>query len=682
MSIPDKWFEKTAVENITTIYLTNRNITTIYLKHHKITSLLFLSLSNNQIKSISFLNSFPAIWYIDLKNNPIEDFDVLNKKNSLGYLGVTLNKFSEQNFFQLKKLNLGILNIDGEIDDISKYNNFIYNSSNNFLKVNNKVILFSDKFKILSLSSNEILSMFTQHRTRGLQQKSSTMTMFRRTSNKIIRLDTVQNDLSDFEDIKAFFTLFKNSMVKIIEGIVSQTKLKAKDIFDFPEYINLEKTKLRTLFKVYQDILILNKHDSRIVVSHKNEKIKYIDFSVLKINEESVQCIILCVILLYIVSILSVDIAERLLNILLKKYKDDAVLSINLAAVLRVEKSILLCCYYELLEYYRDDENFITENNLYKLTSNSNIKKNYYLSKLDIDNLVSNVNILQNRESEILHIFDKNSSFSYRKNIISLVLINFLEKELNILDNVLSLTQQIFDYIILNNLESDICKELSNDYKVFLEIRNSLLDKYEKNNIRNEYNPYCDRLYNDYKWKQLGRDFNITLNNIRKPKVVNQTNTKSLKQIVTAYSVSSIKIKLTSIKPLISSYRSHIVLPKPFQKGKEILTDSSNSEPYHPNSRNKIFSTRVTMLNNTNSFFLNTETSEENRRRNTYRSIEKSEFAKSSIRVNTEENIESLSRLNSVSSNVDCKSLDQKEESNKKIIPINYTRLLKKLKVN
>jgi hypothetical protein len=701
MSIPDKWFEKASEGGITTTYLTNRNLTGISLKHNNISSLLFLSLTGNQIKTITFLNSFPNIWYIDLKNNPIEDFDVLNKKNNLGYVGVTLNRFSEQNFFQLKKLNIGILQLDGEIDDTSKYNNFIYNSSNNFLKVNNKVILFSDKFKIFSLSTNEILAMFSQNKTRSFQQKSSTLTMFRRTSNQIIRVDTIQNELSDLEDVKAFFTLFRNSMVKVIEGLVSQSKMKLfsnHETFDIPEYLNLEKTKLRTLFNVYQDILKLNKYDNKIIASCKNEKLKFIDFSVLKINVESVQCIILCAILLYIVSILSLNLTEKILISLLKKYKDDATLFTNIQAILRVEKTILLCCYYELLEYYRDDENFITENNLHTLRCKLNsVKKSYYLNKLDIDNLVSNVNQLQNRENEILHIYDKNSSFGYRRGVISLVLINFLEKELNIMNNVLSLTQQIFDYIILNNLENDI---LSNDYKVFLEIRNCLLDKYERNNLRSPeaYNPYSDRMYNDYKWKQLGREFNITLNNSKKPKVVNQGDRNtSVKELVSDYNLSTkplpIKLKISKIKPMISSYKSQLVLSKPTKLYKsteiEVQTDSpsymrrmTTDVSFHPLSRNQLSSTTMTKntLLNT-SVFMNTETTEENRFRATFKT---NELTKSLIRVNTVEEGSGTNNGTVLSSGTcSCKCFENaKIEITKSTqIPVNYTRLLKKLKV-
>jgi hypothetical protein len=151
-------------ENVHSLYMNNLNITGFTLNFSTFEHIQILNISNNQIKSISFLTFFPNIWHLDLRNNYIENFDILSKHNVLGFLGVTLNKFSEISFFQLRRLNIGILIIDGKLEDIQKFNIFVYNSPNNFLKVNEDVILFCDKFKIFSNSIDEVISSFTQNK--------------------------------------------------------------------------------------------------------------------------------------------------------------------------------------------------------------------------------------------------------------------------------------------------------------------------------------------------------------------------------------------------------------------------------------------------------------------------------------------------------------------------------------
>jgi hypothetical protein len=216
MNIPDKWFERLNREEIIALFLHGKNILNISLKNLQFDTLQFLSLRNNQIKNINFLKSFPNLWFIDLRNNPIEDFEIFSQVNNLGFLGLSINKFSEGNFYQLKKMNIGILKLEGTIVDLSKFNIFVYNSSNNFLKVNDDVILFSDKFKIFKISPGEVLASYTNNKLSKkifnlvlMHQKTTNYSIKRNSSNPLINIEQrVKGGPCDTEDIKSYFNMY------------------------------------------------------------------------------------------------------------------------------------------------------------------------------------------------------------------------------------------------------------------------------------------------------------------------------------------------------------------------------------------------------------------------------------------------------------------------------------------
>jgi hypothetical protein len=164
MNISDKNFEKLLEKNekCNTLYLNNCQICKFNLHLYTYENIQFLSLYNNQLKHINFLSLFPNIWYLDLRKNYVENYEFLNKSSTFGYLGLTINKFSESSLFQLKRLNIGIFDIDGKIDDLLRFSLFLYNSNNNFMKVNKDVLLFSEKFKLFPNSINELLQNYSQ----------------------------------------------------------------------------------------------------------------------------------------------------------------------------------------------------------------------------------------------------------------------------------------------------------------------------------------------------------------------------------------------------------------------------------------------------------------------------------------------------------------------------------------
>lgn len=115
----------------------------------------YLSLRENYIKSLSFLKNFPNLFYLDLNSNPLEDYGLLNKFNTFGFLSLTApDNYLEKKILIIKKLNVAILHL--EIKKEENYQLFIYNNPN-IIVLNNKLISFEEKLKIISNYHSGIL---------------------------------------------------------------------------------------------------------------------------------------------------------------------------------------------------------------------------------------------------------------------------------------------------------------------------------------------------------------------------------------------------------------------------------------------------------------------------------------------------------------------------------------------
>jgi hypothetical protein len=275
------------------------------------------------------------------------------------------------------------------------------------------------------------------------------------------------------------------------------------------------------LFTVFENILYLNSDDQKIITVNKADVLKFIDFSVLKVSDEFVQNIILSVLLMYLLSILHATVAQKLLKLLICKFKPNLKVSKIIGDILATEKGILLCYYFELYEYLREEDNFAKPKTslvtLIKERVRDNIKRKYYINKLDMGVLVLNINALRRNEKDLEKLYCDYLTAGKRKHLITTVLFNFLEKELKILKNVVNISQQVYDYIILNSLEEKFNLNTMKNYKIFLEIRSIFLLSFEKNITQVEYYPNAERQFNDYKFKQIGTDFKFykkhTINN-------------------------------------------------------------------------------------------------------------------------------------------------------------------------
>jgi len=121
-SMAKKWKVEKDFDEILVLYLENLNIRKINLKMFDFKTLIFVSVRNNNLKNIDFINLMGNLWYLDLRNNAvkyinnlykIEDLDPINRKKTFGFLGLTFGIYTSKIFFELKMLNLGILKIEG-----------------------------------------------------------------------------------------------------------------------------------------------------------------------------------------------------------------------------------------------------------------------------------------------------------------------------------------------------------------------------------------------------------------------------------------------------------------------------------------------------------------------------------------------------------------------------------------
>lgn len=67
-------------EEINIISFYSFNINKILLNETKFDNIEYLCLKNNQIKDISFIVSFPFLWYFDIRDNFVINFIYLGRK--------------------------------------------------------------------------------------------------------------------------------------------------------------------------------------------------------------------------------------------------------------------------------------------------------------------------------------------------------------------------------------------------------------------------------------------------------------------------------------------------------------------------------------------------------------------------------------------------------------------------
>lgn len=123
-------------------------------------------------------------------------------------------------------------------------------------------------------------------------------------------------------------------------------------------------------------------------------------------------------------------------------------------------------------------------------------------------NLMYKINDLIRKENIYIIEYSNLPNFDMRKNEIMNKQISFYDKDLDVLKDVLILTQNLFDFIILNKIDIKINQRIkeSKDYMYFLEVRGCFFLYFDiKNNDKEIYESLTDRRFAEWNNKKLSQ---------------------------------------------------------------------------------------------------------------------------------------------------------------------------------
>jgi hypothetical protein len=398
-----------------------------------------------------------------------------------GFLGVTLGKYTFSKFFQIKTMQIGILRIDGVFDH-EKYLDFIYNSTNKILKSNKDIILLKDKTKFQLTQSPDDTDSNDSDDSSFLSSSVDASLNFEN-----CKFDILTNFLTDFE--KSITNLKLKHILQF--GLVN-INLQARILESIPEYHELEKKKILTVFRIYNSF-----YDYNLEISTKIQNAK-LDFSVLKLSDPFLQKIILEILLLFMLSIFNRDLAYHTLKFILNietDITDTSNLSDTLKLILECEVVYLLGLYFDLYlhltqKLLQEKENDLEFNIIFQ-----------QINKLSSKNLAN---------SKIFSKTDENSITS-RKNFINLNFINFFDKELASFEKIVTITQHVHDFLINKKIDKYLIQYSFYYYRIFLEIRSYFFEYINKSEIEEGrvgviFNGHTDKEYYNYRIKKLDYD--------------------------------------------------------------------------------------------------------------------------------------------------------------------------------
>lgn len=515
-------------ENATTIYMNNNSINKLTFKF-EFYNIEFLSLQNNSISDLKFIKFFPNIWYLDLRNNPIDNYEPLNSINCLGFLGLSVEKYHEKKVLVLRKLYLGIIELN--FDD---YNKKLFLSNNpNIIKFNEELQYYHEKINQINFNSYNIMT----------------------TPGKMAHMSNSKNFTSNFKlDILSINSKFLLDFFQNFNVEINSIKSSHEELFNDKIYLLEERKKIITLFKIFESLNKLNRVDDKLIKLTKNiiginaENFKDTNFEnsemydnpfntrildidlLIKMKDGLSQSMILCVLILNVLSILGTDFCINLLKFLLKNNKIE-IDENSIKNLLEIDKKYLLGLFYDLYDNYSGQilkkENHpiscfslpidcLEKSNLNVKNIPNNIlpqkslksqqtdfeKYQDVTKSLEMSNLILKANHLNSLYQESTKIYNLKNDFQSRKTQINNNIINILEN-FNIFNEILILMQFVNDYILLHKLNLKMVKENTFQFRVFIEIKEAMFTHLnKKEDIQG--NNLIDKRYIEMKYKRFG----------------------------------------------------------------------------------------------------------------------------------------------------------------------------------
>jgi hypothetical protein len=360
---------------------------------------------------------------------------------------------------------------------------------------NDEIILFKDKKKF---STSELMNQNNEEVEHNYNF-ISTSEKFEMLKNYFKELELFVHQLK----IKFFQRQFVDSLSK---GIIQSIKVNMKLFQGMSEFDALEKKKILILFKIFKSFgeyenstlfKLSNKNKNSNTKFDQNRVIrtfltkKKIKYEILKTNKYPVQKLIIEVLILYILSVLSKEIAFRTLLILIEANPDN---SSHLKSILEIELVFLLGLFSDLYS------------NLLKLKI-ENITDDD-ISQLEMTPLFLNINLLKHKhlENSKIFIYQELSSIGERKKFIKNNMIQFFKDDLKIYDYVINVTQHVYDYLIIGKIKKNLLLNSTFQFRIFLEIRNVFFEYLNSMSGGEVISVLSERQYFDYSTIKINYD--------------------------------------------------------------------------------------------------------------------------------------------------------------------------------
>ena len=424
----------------------------------------YLSLTNNNLRNIDFIEYLPNIYYLDLFNNPIDDFSPLNIKNIFGYIRLSIDHFNENKVLQIKGLTTVIFDI--ELKDTQLIKNIVYNNPN-IIMINQNINYIIDK----------IISKEQQKKTgRKISIMKVNIDVF---SDENVNVQNLKIKNQSLINLKQFFSRY----TKRIDHILNVKNINSSFALSvYNEYLDIERNKLLLLNNCYLELSKLNSNINNYYINnydyiYENIKINKILLYGLgkKLNDNEaigedslkVSLIILTSFLFFTIEVITKEMFITIVNVILQKYfhikKEDLIpLSFNL-----FDSIFIISIYFRLYD------DFIKKFDI------ENIKNIFYveiIKILSMDKLILKANILYENNKKNKILFDSQNQKLIIKNKI-----NFIY-QLEIIEEFLILIQFLYDYILYEKIDKIfINNEIAKDYSLFIEFKESV----EQNHIEN-----------------------------------------------------------------------------------------------------------------------------------------------------------------------------------------------------
>ena len=480
-----------------------------------------LSLQNNLIRNISFINHLPNLYYLDLIGNYIENYKPLIKHGTFGFLSLSTPKnLFEKKILTLKQMNIIIFQV--EIEDKSIYNNLITGNPN-ILVFNNSIVDFSKKIRIFNTvvglrfyirnllsSDNEEMKLLKKKNQsiNNMRNKNKDGTLSLRDilleKRLKIRHRTTTNPkcveiINFFEEYnKNLFYIFKANKSKFSNELLCyEERQKLLMIYQTLNYIG------KYFSKDNGNYSALKKENTKMHLQKRLLHLKdfpYIDIDIFFYLEFSqYKEFVLSVIILYLLSIFSKDITFYLISLLFKKTKyyhqcenNKNKIDRNIKSICDMNKIYLFSYYYKIYDI---------------LFAYSDSYLDKIKDKLNLNSITDKINEILAYEEIFIKHFNSNDNDSQKNKVIMHDFIGFLFN-MKIFQEIFNIFQFVNDFLIYNKLYEILENSFPKDINFFCEIQGLLLNYYNKYNEIKE--PIADQNYNKIQKNYiLGNKFHL-----------------------------------------------------------------------------------------------------------------------------------------------------------------------------